>query len=43
MVVGYANKPGKAELLRQEADAVTVGLDEIMTALRLTPPAAVRG
>jgi hypothetical protein len=37
-VIGYANKPGKAELLRQAgADAVTTGLDEITTALRLAP------
>ena len=37
-VIGYANKPGKAELLTQAgADAVTTGLDEITTALRLTP------
>jgi phosphoglycolate phosphatase-like HAD superfamily hydrolase len=37
-VIGYANKPGKAELLTQAgADAVTTGLDEITTALRITP------
>jgi beta-phosphoglucomutase-like phosphatase (HAD superfamily) len=37
-VIGYANRPGKAELLRQAgADAVTTGLDEITTALRLAP------
>jgi len=43
-VIGYANKPGKAGLLRQAgADAVTTGLDEITTALRLAPPPAVRG
>jgi phosphoglycolate phosphatase len=37
-VIGYANKPGKAELLTQAgADTVTTGLDEITTALRLTP------
>jgi predicted nucleic acid-binding protein len=37
--------PGpKAGLLRQAgADAVTTGLDEITTALRLAPPPAVRG
>ena len=43
-VIGYANKPGKAELLRQAgADAVATGLDEITTALRLIPPSAARG
>ena len=37
-VIGYANKPGKAELLTQAgADTVTTDLDEITTALRLTP------
>jgi len=42
-VIGYANKPGKAELLRQAgADTVTTSLDAITTALRLTPPPAVR-
>ncbi len=41
-VIGYANKPGKAGLLRQAgADAVTTGLDEITTALRLTPRPAL--
>jgi len=37
-VIGYANKPGKAELLTQAgADTVTTSLDEITTTLRLTP------
>ena len=37
-VIGYANRPGKAELLTQAgADTVTTSLDEITTALRLTP------
>jgi hypothetical protein len=39
-VIGYANKPGKAELLtRAGADTVTTSMDEITTALRLAPPA----
>jgi phosphoglycolate phosphatase len=43
-VIGYANKRGKAELLRQAgADAVATGLDEITTAVRLIPPSAARG
>jgi phosphoglycolate phosphatase-like HAD superfamily hydrolase len=43
-VIGYANKPGKAGLLRQAgADAVTTGMDEITTVLRLAPPPGVRG
>jgi phosphoglycolate phosphatase-like HAD superfamily hydrolase len=38
LVIGYANKPGQAELLTQAgADTVTTGLDEITTPLRLTP------
>jgi len=37
-VIGYANKPGKIELLRQAgADTVTTSLDEITTALHLIP------
>jgi hypothetical protein len=41
-VIGYADKPGKAELLTQAgADTVTTGLDEITRALRLTPVAKV--
>jgi phosphoglycolate phosphatase-like HAD superfamily hydrolase len=43
-VIGYANKPGKTELLRQAgADAVTTGLDEITTAFRLAPPPGTAG
>jgi HAD superfamily hydrolase (TIGR01509 family) len=41
-VIGYANKPGKADaLIRAQADAVTTGLAEITTALRATPRVAL--
>jgi len=41
-VIGYANKPGKAEALSQAgARAVTTDLAEITTALRRTPSAAL--
>jgi hypothetical protein len=41
-VIGYADKPGKAELLTHAgADTVTTGLDELTRALRLTPVAKV--
>jgi hypothetical protein len=40
-VIGYANKPAKADLLKRAgADAVTTVLAEITTALRATPSAA---
>lgn len=40
-VIGYANKPDKAEALTQAgARAVTTRLSEITTALRTTPPAS---
>jgi HAD superfamily hydrolase (TIGR01509 family) len=41
-VIGYANKPGKADaLIRAQADAVTTDLAEITTALRATPRVAL--
>jgi beta-phosphoglucomutase-like phosphatase (HAD superfamily) len=41
-VIGYANKPGKADQLTHAgADAVTTELAEITTALRATPGAAL--
>ena len=41
-VIGYANKPGKADaLIRTQADAVTTDLAEITTALRTAPRACL--
>ncbi len=41
-VIGYANKPGKADaLIHAQADAVTTDLAEITTALRATPRVAL--
>ncbi len=41
-VIGYANKPGKAEALNQAgARAVVTDLAEITTALRAIPSAAL--
>jgi hypothetical protein len=41
-VIGYANKPDKADaLIRAQADAVTTDLAEITTALRATPRVAL--
>ncbi len=41
-VIGYANKPGKADtLIRAQADAMTADLAEITTALRAAPHAAL--